>query len=250
MHMPQYEFECRMAELNPTFADCGGCETTTSGCRWSLCHNYKACQNRPKEARTFYRKDHFRNHMSHFHNASLTPTIANWGQPIVHKKMGLCGFCGKWFPTWIERINHIGQHYRDNDDFDQSKWKYTWEAEEAEEDDDQEQESEEQEADLQLDIMAFLSYFESIRNPPRPALKSGTNGDLFASGETLGARYFRHLESNSSATCGCSDVARGCLSPLSLEERNSIVSRRSSLEGISAWRFGFDEVDGITFIVP
>jgi len=60
LHMPQYEFECRMAELMPAFADCGGCTPTISGCRWSLRHSYKACQNRPREARIFYRRDHFR----------------------------------------------------------------------------------------------------------------------------------------------------------------------------------------------
>jgi hypothetical protein len=184
--------------------------------------------------------------MSHIHNASIAPTIASWGQPTVHKKMGLCGFCGKRFPTWIERINHMGQHYRDNGDFDQSKWKFTWEARDAEEEDDDQK----QEADLQLDIMAFLNHFQSTRKPSRPALKFGAKDEMFASGETVGLRAFRHLESNSSATCGCSDVARECLSPLSLEERNSIISRRPSLEGISAWRFGFEEVDGITFIVP
>jgi hypothetical protein len=162
---PQYEFECRMAELRPTILNCGGCFNAIWGCQKGLDHNYKACENRTKEARTFHQKDHLTNHMTGIHKAVITPTMESWIRPIVRKNRPRCGFCGKWFRIWNERLNHIGQHYRENGGFDQSKWKYSGEAEE--DDDDLKQDSGEQGVDLQADVMELsnFNYFQSQRPP-------------------------------------------------------------------------------------
>ena len=123
VHRPQKEIECRMAELLPTPIDCGACfslqcQKTQNG----RDHKYNACSNRTKEARTFHRLDHFKNHLQGIHNADYTSHMENWWRPTSNNGRSRCGFCGQWFPTWIERLDHIGTHYRFHDDFDQSKW--------------------------------------------------------------------------------------------------------------------------------
>lgn len=93
-----------------------------AGCQQDLNHNYKACLGRTKEARTFHRIDHFRNHLSNIDNAMFTPAMNNWIQPTSNNSKSRCGSCLKWFPTWTDRLDHIGDRYRFHEDFDKSKW--------------------------------------------------------------------------------------------------------------------------------
>jgi hypothetical protein len=123
LHKPQKQFECRMAELKPSLQDCGACLPITPGCHSSLDHNYKGCVNRSKEARTFNRKDHFLKHLSGIHNAYFNPIMESWVVSSSEDPSYYCGYCCKWFPTWTARLDHIGNHYRQYDYFDRSKWK-------------------------------------------------------------------------------------------------------------------------------
>jgi hypothetical protein len=45
----------------------------------------------------------------------------SWFKTYPHRP-SQCGYCGKWFPTWSERLDHIGEHYRFGE-FDRSMWK-------------------------------------------------------------------------------------------------------------------------------
>jgi hypothetical protein len=123
---PQRSFECRMAELTPTDAYCGAC-LGDSGCQRLFIHCYKACQHKAQEARTFSRRDQFQNHLFRIHNAVFTPIMESWVHPASssngsNDKRSRCGFCGKWFLTWEQRLDHIGNHYRSHNKFDRSKW--------------------------------------------------------------------------------------------------------------------------------
>jgi hypothetical protein len=210
VHTPQHEFECRMAELKPTISNCGGCVDTGLGCQRSLDHNYKACKDRTKEARTFNRKDHFMNHMSGIHNAGITPTIAGWRRSNVHNTKSRCGFCGKWFPTWSERLDHIGEHYRHHVDFDRSKWKDTGDEEESVDAARPQPKASKDQLELSLvlrqqqgtvnsEITSFLRSYLS-RKKPYSFLDHVLKDEVFADWEARGLKDLRLLKHTSSVT--------------------------------------------------
>lgn len=201
--------------------------------------------------------------MSHFHNASITPTIESWGHPTIQRKRARCGFCARWFPTWIERLDHIAAHYRGSGDLDQSQWIYTEEEEKEEEAEAEEVVVVEQEG-LQSEITAFLNDFLSIKRSQRRIEEFSTKDEML--GSLWDFRLFEgiFLESKSSATCGSINIPglppfQATQMPAAQREaaqrihwkisrrrylqgrgaeRDHIVSRRLSFEGISAWQIG------------
>lgn len=48
--------------------------------------------------------------------------MESWVRSNPDNTASRCGYCCKWFSTWAERLNHIGNHYRYHDYFDRSKW--------------------------------------------------------------------------------------------------------------------------------
>lgn len=62
-------------------------------------HNWSACEERSPEQRTFYRKDHLRQHMRLMHNCKLTQTMESWKSETQYIK-SRCGFCRLSFETW------------------------------------------------------------------------------------------------------------------------------------------------------
>ncbi|KAF2125734.1 hypothetical protein P153DRAFT_299106 [Dothidotthia symphoricarpi CBS 119687] len=100
-------------------------------------HKYQQCRNKAESQRTFYRRDHFIQHLHHVHFANVKhPSVRvgcqarlmateghNFGckdlamkwrrfgapmkedDPMLH-----CGFCGKKSKDWLERCEHIAEH--------------------------------------------------------------------------------------------------------------------------------------------
>ena len=100
-------------------------------------HKYQQCRAKPEAQRTFYRRDHFVQHLHHIHFANSkhpsgragcqlrTPSSEgpNFGcndlslkwrrfgapmkkdDPMLH-----CGFCGKVSKDWPERCEHVAEH--------------------------------------------------------------------------------------------------------------------------------------------
>ncbi|KAH5014171.1 hypothetical protein HBI74_184880 [Parastagonospora nodorum] len=100
-------------------------------------HKYQQCSNKPESQRTFYRRDHFIQHLHHIHFANAKhPSVRvgcqarlmateghNFGckdlamrwrrfgapmkrdDPMLH-----CGMCGKRSKDWSERCEHVAQH--------------------------------------------------------------------------------------------------------------------------------------------
>ncbi|KAJ8112486.1 hypothetical protein OPT61_g5161 [Boeremia exigua] len=100
-------------------------------------HKYQQCRSKPEAQRTFYRRDHFVQHLHHVHFANvkhpsvrvgcqarlLAPEGHNFGckdlslkwrrfgapmkkdDPMLH-----CGFCGKISKDWSERCEHVAEH--------------------------------------------------------------------------------------------------------------------------------------------
>ena len=111
-------------------------------------HRYQQCRSQPESQRTFYRRDHFTQHLHHVHFANikhpsvrvgcqsrlmetegsyfgcknLALTWRRFGAPMKRDDpMMHCGFCGKRSKDWRERCEHVAEHLRARD-LDRSAW--------------------------------------------------------------------------------------------------------------------------------
>jgi len=100
-------------------------------------HKYQQCRSKPESQRTFYRRDHFIQHLHHVHfgnakhpsvrvgcqarllaaegqNFGCKDLAMKWrrfGAPMkLDDPMLHCGFCGKKSKDWSERCEHVAEH--------------------------------------------------------------------------------------------------------------------------------------------
>ncbi|RAR16068.1 c2h2 type zinc finger domain-containing protein [Stemphylium lycopersici] len=100
-------------------------------------HRYQQCRSKPEAQRTFYRRDHFIQHLHHVHFGNskhpsvrvgcqalllaaeghnfgckdLTMKWRRFGAPMkLDDPMLHCGFCGKKSKDWSERCEHVAEH--------------------------------------------------------------------------------------------------------------------------------------------
>lgn len=86
-------------------------------------HNFMACQEKTLTERTFYRKDHLRQHLKLLHSAKLDPLMESWKSMISYIKSS-CGFCPCMFTTWEQRADHLAAHFKNGADM--SGWIRGW----------------------------------------------------------------------------------------------------------------------------
>jgi len=93
-------------------------------------HGLAACAARSEVERTFYRKDHLRQHLRLMHaDSTFTPAMEAWKTELVEVK-SRCGFCvGVEFDTWPTRVSHLAAHFRAGVTMD--KWRGDWGLEEG-----------------------------------------------------------------------------------------------------------------------
>ncbi|KAH8722495.1 hypothetical protein GQ44DRAFT_622712 [Phaeosphaeriaceae sp. PMI808] len=111
-------------------------------------HKYQQCNNKPESQRTFYRRDHFVQHLHHVHfvNAKhpsvrsgcqarlmgteghyfgckdLSMSWRRFGAPMKRDDPMLhCGMCGKRSKDWSERCEHVAEHLTARE-LDRSTW--------------------------------------------------------------------------------------------------------------------------------
>lgn len=87
-------------------------------------HNYTSCQERLLDERTFYRKDHLRQHLRLVHDAKyLNWSMDSWkvATPEIRSR---CGFCGKVLENWAIRVDHLAEHFKTGSDM--KDWKGDW----------------------------------------------------------------------------------------------------------------------------
>ncbi|KAL5116905.1 homeodomain mating type protein alpha2 [Pleosporales sp. CAS-2024a] len=111
-------------------------------------HKYQQCLHKPESQRTFYRRDHFVQHLHHVHFANTkhpsvrvgcqTQLLATEGHHFGCKDLAMrwrrfgapmkrddpmlrCGFCGKRSRDWSERCEHVAQHLTTRE-HDRSIW--------------------------------------------------------------------------------------------------------------------------------
>ncbi|KAJ8113405.1 hypothetical protein OPT61_g4452 [Boeremia exigua] len=83
-------------------------------------HNHFACEEKGLESRTFYRKDHLRQHLRLMHDVKMTPAMESWKSEAQYIK-SRCGFCSMEFDKWQDRMDHLSKEFRNGADM--KDWK-------------------------------------------------------------------------------------------------------------------------------
>lgn len=87
-------------------------------------HNYTSCQERSLDERTFYRKDHLRQHLKLVHGAKFTAWAMNsWKVPAPDIR-SRCGFCDVVLNSWPVRVDHLAEHFKTGSEM--LNWKGDW----------------------------------------------------------------------------------------------------------------------------
>lgn len=74
-------------------------------------HNYRTCEEKGIAARTFYRKDHLRQHLRLVHGCKMTTSMESWKSEATYIRCR-CGFCGEEFTKWQDRVDHLAKHFK------------------------------------------------------------------------------------------------------------------------------------------
>ncbi|KAH5433128.1 hypothetical protein HBI32_054660 [Parastagonospora nodorum] len=83
-------------------------------------HHHSACEEKGLESRTFYRKDHLRQHLRLMHECKMTPSMETWKSEAQYIK-SRCGFCQMSFDKWQDRVDHLAKEFRGGADM--KNWK-------------------------------------------------------------------------------------------------------------------------------
>lgn len=83
-------------------------------------HNHRQCVEKGFEGRTFYRKDHLRQHLRLVHDSKLLPHMEDWRTSMTNIN-SRCGFCSQRFTVWSERNDHLAAHFKNGSKM--SEWK-------------------------------------------------------------------------------------------------------------------------------
>lgn len=75
-------------------------------------HRCHECMDKQLQGRTFFRRDHLRQHMRLVHGSDrVYPSMQEW-QLKATRINCRCGFCGQRFQNWDERSEHLADHFR------------------------------------------------------------------------------------------------------------------------------------------
>ncbi|KAK4193892.1 pah6 homeobox protein encoded by the pah6 protein [Podospora australis] len=87
-------------------------------------HDHSACQERTLADRTFYRKDHLRQHLKLVHHTKYIGWSMDQWKVTTPEIRSRCGFCGIIMDTWSVRIDHLAEHFKRGKSM--ADWKGDW----------------------------------------------------------------------------------------------------------------------------
>jgi hypothetical protein len=90
---------------------CFYCELPNPSTQHLESHDYQQCASKSLDARTFYRKDHLRQHLRLIHGCEMIPSMERWKFLAVNIN-SRCGFCSQQFTVWQERVDHLAAHFK------------------------------------------------------------------------------------------------------------------------------------------
>jgi hypothetical protein len=86
-------------------------------------HNFSACHEKTLQERTFFRKDHLRQHLRLMHDVKFDPSMESW-KSTNNEIKSKCGICPSHFTTWQQRADHLAAHFRNGADM--ARWTGNW----------------------------------------------------------------------------------------------------------------------------
>jgi hypothetical protein len=87
-------------------------------------HNYSSCAERSLEERTFYRKDHLRQHLNLVHDVKFQNFSMETWKIVTPEIRSRCGFCGLIMDSWSIRVDHLAEHFKGGKSM--GDWKGDW----------------------------------------------------------------------------------------------------------------------------
>ncbi|PQE29983.1 hypothetical protein CJF32_00000658 [Rutstroemia sp. NJR-2017a WRK4] len=87
-------------------------------------HNHSSCAEKPLGERTFYRKDHLRQHLHLVHDVKFVPWGMESWKAITPEIRSRCGFCGIVMESWTTRVDHLAEHFKGGRSM--ADWKGDW----------------------------------------------------------------------------------------------------------------------------
>lgn len=90
---------------------CAFCDHPEPDTKHLETHNFSECQDRDLAERTFYRKDHFQQHLRLTHETKFHPRMESWKAEVGVIK-SRCGFCNAEFSSWAARADHLAAHFK------------------------------------------------------------------------------------------------------------------------------------------
>ena len=87
-------------------------------------HNHEICEDRLIQDRTYYRKDHLRQHLKLVHNTEFRPQPMDCWKFESREVRSQCGFCGLTMTNWDQRAEHIAEHFRTGNTM--ADWQGDW----------------------------------------------------------------------------------------------------------------------------
>ena len=91
---------------------CAFCDELEPDANHLESHKYSACDGKPEAERTFFRKDHFSQHLRVVHQCKMDAKIEQRAKVNMSDVRSTCGFCGTGLGTWSERTDHLAAHFR------------------------------------------------------------------------------------------------------------------------------------------
>ncbi|KAL6891799.1 hypothetical protein HDV57DRAFT_314479 [Trichoderma longibrachiatum] len=87
-------------------------------------HNDFVCAEKSEQEKTFYRKDHLRQHLNIVHDAKFQKWPMNDWKVATPPVRSRCGFCGLLLDSWDARVGHLAQHFKNGKSM--ADWRGDW----------------------------------------------------------------------------------------------------------------------------
>ncbi|KAL6880762.1 hypothetical protein J3F83DRAFT_719736 [Trichoderma novae-zelandiae] len=87
-------------------------------------HNDFVCAEKSEQEKSFYRKDHLRQHLNIVHDAKFQKWPMNEWKVVTPPVRSRCGFCGVLLDSWDARVGHLAQHFKNGKSM--ADWRGDW----------------------------------------------------------------------------------------------------------------------------
>lgn len=124
-HCPYHWTCCSTKDEANKLLECCICGAREVPLQHFIDEHFSICRDKLEAQRTFFRRDQFVQHIEGVHLRHLEynrnifyvkwALTAAWktDNPGLEASSLKCGFCGKTFPTWLERSRHVAEHMQE-----------------------------------------------------------------------------------------------------------------------------------------